>query len=395
MRLSTTWSYQLIYYLTAGLLFGAAFLRSLLIYQNDPALGQVQGLLFVWLLLFLIEVIISRRWTVFFYIYLVLQSILTLALLFSPEFPDYFAVLFAILSMQIMQHFNPRPGIVFIALFTPLMMIPLVRSLGTSIGIAFGVIYTALNALLAAYALATQRAYAARAHNLSLTQELQNSNRKLQSYSEELERLAVARERHHLARELHDSVTQTIFSMTLTTRASLLLLEKEPDQLKVQLDRLNHLASGALSEMQVLITELHPENTGRYGLVASLNRHIEGGFLPEDLSVTLEVEGNELLDPAEERGLFRIAQEALNNVVKHAQTSQAWIRLHLQKPFWMEIEDQGTGFDMYQAREGSTVGLASMSERAVNIGWELKITSSPGEGTMIRVQKKPNEERQT
>jgi signal transduction histidine kinase len=395
MRLSTTWSYQLIYYLTAGLLFSAALLRSLLVYRGDPAFGQVEGLLFAWFLLFLTERVITHRWSVFFHLYLVIQTVLTLVLLFSPGFPDYVSVLFAILSMQIMQHFNPRLGIVFIGMFTPLMMIPLARSLGISLGIAFGVVYTALNALLAAFALTTKRAYEARAHNLTLTQELERSNQQLQAYSEELERLAVARERHHLARELHDSVTQTVFSMTLVTRASLMLLEKEPYQLKIQLDRLNQLASGALSEMRVLIAELHPVNAGRYGLAASLKRHIEEGFLPDDLTVALEVEGNGLLEPAEEQGLFRIAQESLNNIVKHAQTSQAWIRLHLQEPFWMEIEDRGRGFDLYHARDSSTVGLASMSERAVNIGWELKVTSSPGEGTTIRVQKKPNEERLT
>jgi signal transduction histidine kinase len=139
--------------------------------------------------------------------------------------------------------------------------------------------------------------------------------------------------------------------------------------------------------MRVLISELRPEKVAEGGLVAALHRHLADRHWPESLAVSLEVEGDQPLNLAEEQGLFRIAQEALNNIVKHAQASQAHIRLHLIEPLWLEIEDQGQGFDSERARDSGHVGLASMSERAAEIGWNLRIITAPGAGTRIRVDK--------
>jgi len=395
MKPSTDWSHQWIFYLTAGFLFGAALLRSLLYYRDTPVMSQVLGLLMVWLLLLMAsETAISRRWPRYFPIYLILQSILVFALLFMPDASDFYAVLFFILSMQIMQRFSPRLGAVWIGMFTPLMTLPLVRTYGVSKGIAFALIYTAGNVLSAAYALATQRAHAARVRNQAVMQELQEANRQLQAYAAQHEKLAVARERHRLARELHDSVTQTIFSMTLTTQSAALLLDRDPGRVGAQLDRLSQLAQSALSEMRVLISELRPEKVGKGGLALALRRHLADCHLPENLAVSLEVKGDQSLDPAEEQSLFRIAQEALNNIVKHAQASQAQIRLHLAEPFWIEVQDQGQGFDLQRARNSGRVGLVSMGERAAEIGWRLQVITSPGAGTRVRVEKKPSEGRQ-
>jgi len=98
--------------------------------------------------------------------------------------------------------------------------------------------------------------------------------------------------------------------------------------------------------------------------------------------------GSGTLAPAEEAGLFRIAQEALNNVVKHAGIRQAVIRLQLDETPWMEIVDEGTGFDRRQVEGGDRMGLAGMSERAAEIGWQIGVESAPGAGTRIRVEKK-------
>jgi signal transduction histidine kinase len=264
-------------------------------------------------------------------------------------------------------------------------------------GMALTLVYTAVNVFLGSYVLATQRAQVARAQSHALAQELQEANRQLQASAERLEQLAVARERHHLAHELHDSVTQTIFSMTLTTQSALLLLDRDPCQVSLQLDRLTDLAHSALAEMHALISELRPEEKATGGLAAALRRHLAERRLPESLAVSLEVEGDQPLEPAEERSLFRIAQEVLNNIVKHAQASQAHIRLHLTEPFWMEIEDQGRGFDLQQARAGGRaggqLGLISMDERAAEMGWDLQVITSPGAGTRIRVEKPPRGER--
>lgn len=388
-------SHQWVFHLTAGFLFGAALLRSLLYYRDTPAIGQVLVLLTAWLLLLVSEAAISRRQSGYFPIYLMLQSGLAVALMFMPEASDFFAVLFWILSMQLMQRFSPRLGAVWIGLFTPLMTLPLVRTYGVAKGVTFALVYTGANVILASFALATRRAQAARAQHQALAQDLRSANRQLQAYAAQHEQLAVARERHRLARELHDSVTQTIFSMTLTTQSAALLLDRDPGRVGAQLDRLGELAHSALAELRALISELRPATVAEGGLIAALRRYLAEGHLPESLAVDLEVEGDPLarLAPAEEQGLFRIAQEALNNIVKHARASQAHIRLHLAVPYWMAIQDTGQGFDLQQARNSGGLGLTGMAERAAEIGWCLQVITSPGTGTRVRVEK-PSEGRQ-
>ncbi len=386
-----------VFYLTAGLLFASALLRSLLLYGGDPIIVQALGLLAAWLILFASETATSLGWpgrfTWYFPIYLVLQTLVTLGLLFLPNSPDYFGILFGILSMQVIQHWNPRVGAIWIALFSLLLILPLVRIFGPANGLAFALIYTAINVLLAFYALTTRRAEAVRTQNEALAQQLQTANRQLQTYSTRLEQLAAARERQRLARELHDSVTQTIFSMTLTTQSATLLLERDPDRVGAQLARLTQLAQNALSELRVLIAELGSEKSGAETLNVRLRRHLAERPLPDNLSITFEADGTRTLSQAEEQSLFRIAQEALNNIVKHAHAARAYIRLHLAEPFWMEIQDDGQGFDLEYARNDGRVGLTSMRERAAEIGWDLHISTGRGRGTCIRVEK-PAGERQ-
>src|SRR5512137_1486968 len=103
MKRSADQSYQWIFYLTAGFLFGAVLLRSLLVYRGSPELMQVLGLLAVWLALFASEAAISPRWPRYSPIYLALQTSLVVVLLTRPGFRDYFAALFAMLGMQAMQ----------------------------------------------------------------------------------------------------------------------------------------------------------------------------------------------------------------------------------------------------------------------------------------------------
>jgi len=383
------WLSQRIYYLASSLYFGAVFLRSLLIYRDSPVLVQVLGLLLVWCVLFVSEPAISRRWSRYFPIYLLCQTALVFTLLSRPGFTDFYGSLLPILSMQVMLRLNPKIGGLWIGLCALIMMLLLVRTYGSFQAFALTLIFTAANVFFGTYTLATRRAQVARVQNQALALELQEANHQLEAYSTQLAQLAVARERNRLARELHDSVTQTVFSMTLTIQSALLLLDRDPGRVGVHLDRLNQLARSALAEMQVLISELKPDKAAREGLVPILRRHLAGSRLPENLSVSLEVEGDQRLELGEEQSLFHIAEEALNNIVKHAQTSQAQIRLHLAEPFWMEIGDQGQGFDLRQAQNSGRVGLSSMHERAVEIGWDLQVITSPGAGTRIRVEKAP------
>jgi signal transduction histidine kinase len=386
VRHSTEWLSKSIYILAASLYLAAVVLRTWLMYRGEPAFDATLALLLFWSLLFASEPAVTRRWPTYFSFYLIFQTGLVFFLMNQPGTPDFMGVLLSVLSMQAMLRLPAWVGGLWIALCAVAMYLVLVGEFANQ-AIALVIIYTASNVFVGSYTRTTRRAQAAHLHNQQLAGELEQANLRLQEFSARAEQLAAARERNRLARELHDSVTQTVFSMNLTTQSAALLLERNPSQANQQLERLYALAHSALSEMQTLINHLKPESSAQEGLPAALRRLLTESQFIGSLPVTLDVEGEGLLRSSEEQNLLRIAQEALNNILKHAQASQAYIRLHLVEPFWMEIEDQGCGFDPTQAQHSGRVGLASMRERAAEIGWTFKIISSPDMGTCIRVAK--------
>jgi signal transduction histidine kinase len=376
--------------LPAALVFGSVVLRAGLTYRGSPEFIPVLAALGGWLALAGAEPAISRRWPRLFIPYLALEAALPLLMIGAPRLGnnDFLAVLFSILSMQAMRRLTPRQGAAITVLLSLLPAVGIVRLYGPAEGAGAILVYSGANAFLASYALANRRAGEARSHNEDLAREVEDTNRRLREALSEREQLAVARARHQLARDLHDSVTQTVFSMTLVTESAMLLLDRDPGRVEAQLDHLTGLAQGALAQMQTLIAELRPEVVAPGGLVPALKRNLVERHLPETLAVSVEVEGDGRLLPAEERGLYAIAREAVNNIVKHARASNARIRLHLAEPFWMEVSDDGRGFETAAAAEGGGVGLVGMGEQAAEIGWELTLRSAPGEGTRLQVIRK-------
>ena len=174
-----------------------------------------------------------------------------------------------------------------------------------------------------------------------------------------------------------------------------MLLNKEPKQITGQLDRLQELARGAAGEIQVLVNQLRPRPLTEGGLAVALRRLITDRERRDGLQVRLEISGS-----AEEKdlpemlavGLYRITQEALNNIVKHAGTCEAVVRLKLdRRPRLLEIEDNGAGFYPNRITHGlDHVGLLGMADRARELGWVLKVDSQPGRGTRIHVEENLN-----
>jgi signal transduction histidine kinase len=197
--------------------------------------------------------------------------------------------------------------------------------------------------------------------------------------------LASSEERAHLARELHDSVTQALFSMTLTARSIELLLERDPAAARTQLTQLRDLQREALAEMRALIFELRPGNVEQDGLERALRTHSAAlqGRIGLPIVVESELEGRLPLEI--EETFYRISQEALHNVVKHAAARQ--VRLEIRRVrdgVRLKIEDDGKGFDPATVRDGH-LGLAGMRARAAKIDAELECRSEPGRGTAIEV----------
>ncbi|MEN9933476.1 MAG: hypothetical protein RLZZ387_55 [Chloroflexota bacterium] len=199
---------------------------------------------------------------------------------------------------------------------------------------------------------------------------------------------AVLEERSRLARDLHDSISQQLFSMTLTAQAARAQLEKNPTRTASQLERLQETASAALAEMRALIFQLRPPGLSEQGLIATLQQHVAMLRRREGLTIDLFVSGEEYDTRGIEQVMYRIAQEALNNVVKHAGACQVEVSLNIQpEEVMMSIVDDGRGFEVSTAAGGQErhLGLVSMRERAAELGGRLELRSRPGEGTQITV----------
>lgn len=205
---------------------------------------------------------------------------------------------------------------------------------------------------------------------------------------EQAQQLAVMEERNRLARDLHDSVTQAVYSVTLYAEASARLLSL--GQVEVAADHLRELratAQQALREMRSLIFELRPPVLEKEGLVAALHARLDAVEGRSGVKTQFLVEGDATVPAELERELYRIAQEALNNALKHAQASS--IKLHLrldEQTVMMEIVDDGSGFLLEVAEDSGGMGLRGMQERAARLGGCLTVESSPGEGTKLKVE---------
>ena len=193
--------------------------------------------------------------------------------------------------------------------------------------------------------------------------------------------LTVIEERARLARELHDAVAQKLFSLRLTAAAALAAKDPAPE-----LERVQTLAKEALAELREVIFELRPAELAGDGLAESLRKHVQvldrvwGAGRGRRTAVRFE--GEEIaLPPEVEAEVFRIAQEALYNALRHGDPHEVTVRL---TPGALEIRDDGGGFDTEAgARDG--LGLESMRERAASVGGSLTIESS-GAGTIVRLE---------
>jgi signal transduction histidine kinase len=197
--------------------------------------------------------------------------------------------------------------------------------------------------------------------------------------------LAAGEERAHLARELHDSVTQALFSMTLVSRSVEMLLDRDTDAARAQLGQLRELQREALAEMRALIFELRPGNLEQDGLVRALKTHAAALQGRLGLPIVVESDLPERLPLPAEEVLYRIAQEALHNVVKHASAHQVRVDVRRNADHVrLRVTDDGKGFDPDAVPDGH-LGLAGMRARAERVGAQFTCTSRVGEGATVEV----------
>jgi signal transduction histidine kinase len=211
------------------------------------------------------------------------------------------------------------------------------------------------------------------------------ANARLYEQSRELSMLA---ERNRLALELHDAVSQKLFGLVLNAETARTLLERDPASAAGQVEKLQELAQEALDELRSLVFELRPPDLERDGLGGVLRKHVEMLARLEQREIDLELSGDLASDPARDGEVLRIAQEALQNALRHAEASYVAVRLHAADGrIDLEVEDDGVGFDLYaDGLRSRRLGLTSMEERAQRLGGKLTIHTAYHRGTVVHLE---------
>lgn len=213
------------------------------------------------------------------------------------------------------------------------------------------------------------------------TEELNKANQLLQQKAMQE---AVSAERTRLARDLHDAVTQTLFSATLIADVLPDIWRLNEDEARRRLEELRLLTRGALAEMRTLLVELRPNALVEVPLPTLLRQLSEALTGRSRIDIQFSFDGEGALSPEVQVALYRIAQEALNNVVKHSKATQAMLVLRLGEQVRLSITDNGVGFDPAGVT-ADHLGLKIMCERSEAILAKFNLYSEPGEGTQITV----------
>lgn len=198
--------------------------------------------------------------------------------------------------------------------------------------------------------------------------------------------LAVLEERQRLARNLHDAINQSLFSAGLIAEVLPRLWERDQAEARRSLEDLRRLTRGAMAEMRALLSELRP-STLTDAELGELLRLLGSAFTGRtNIPAKVTMTGQGVLPAEVQVAIYRICQEALNNVAKHARASSVEIDLqHEGSSIGLSIRDNGQGFDPEQTASGH-YGLSMMHERAEEIGAILSITSRPGHGTELTIR---------
>src|SRR3954453_11131215 len=201
--------------------------------------------------------------------------------------------------------------------------------------------------------------------------------------------LSIVEERNRLARELHDSVTQRLVGVVLAAESASTLLERSPAAAAEEIARVRELARGAMDELRAVVFELRPASLEAEGLAAALRKHVDVLRRVSGRPIELSVAGPPRLPGASAAQVFRIAQEALQNALRHAEAEHIEVRLegNGNGRLVLSVADDGRGFDpARRAVRGRRLGLTSMGGRAEELGGTLAIDSTVGEGTRVRLE---------
>lgn len=371
-------------------LWGATTLRWIMEYieQDHPLIWLISALLLLYGVLMGLEPFLTYGASMRAHLYLAFQTTLVLvASLFYYEL-DFFAILYLPLCGQAFYLFERRTATIWASILVLATFVGQTIQFGWPEGLSFTFLYIAGLVFVGVFSTITIQAEESRRRSEELLEELREAHRQLQEYSGKAEELAVANERNRLARDLHDSVAQTLYGLTLQAEAASRRLESgRLADVADDLSEMRQSAQQTLTETRLLIFELRPPSLEKGGLIAALSERLEAverrsGFkIHTDFSELGEIPENI------EVNLYRIAQESLNNILKHAQASQVNITLGRERgKVILQISDNGIGFETSTSFERPGLGLKGIKERAEQNGGHVWFQSVPGDGSSIKVE---------
>ncbi|WP_367643910.1 histidine kinase [Bacillus sp. THAF10] len=226
-----------------------------------------------------------------------------------------------------------------------------------------------------------------------LANKIQNQVKSLQKLAEEKNELAIKahnaatiEERQRLARELHDSVSQQLFALSIMSSATIRLFDSHPEKAKKQLTEIASIAAKAQGEMRALLLHLRPVSLTNDSLSVGIQKLLVELEERTPISFQKDIAEIENLTNATEDHLFRIIQEAISNILRHADATNVKITMQQKGSnyVYIFIGDNGKGFDLNQHKQ-SSFGLHTMRERCEEIGGQFNIRSKKGEGTHIEI----------
>lgn len=385
-----TRSKPLIVYVISVLMLAATALRGLLqaFETNDPNRWIFVGLLLAYGILLFTDILIIRWLPAYLIVYFIIQSMIVVVLISLPLYApdrlqttDFYALLFLPLLVQVFIYFRRPAGYYWAVALTATSVTALFIQYGMSDGIQFAVTYILAYTMLGFLAIFYVNSEDAK-------KELNIANQKLREYAENAEVLAITEERNRLARDLHDSVTQSLYSLTLFAEAaSEELSAGKLETVASHLEELRQTSRQALQEMRLMVFELRPPELDTKGLGLALKERLEAVEARAGIETVNKFDIEERLSSKIELGLYNIAREALNNILKHSQATKVYITLLKENgKVIFEIRDNGIGLDELQASSRSGLGIKGMKERANQMGANLILEKNPAGGTLLRIE---------
>lgn len=353
--------------------------------QHHPLQWLLNAILIGYAILLIFNEFIIRDSEIRAHIYLAIQTMFIIGGMLLYYELDFFAILFMPLGGQAMFILPRLKAIVWIGIFSAAIIIGQLTQFEFPNGLPFTFLYLAGLFFVASFSTTMLRTNEARIQSDRLLDELQQAHRQLQDYAGQAEELATVKERNRLARELHDSVAQTLYGLTLQAEAAARnLTAGQIDEAAGALREIRDSAQQTLQETRLLIFELRPPILEQEGLITALQNRLESVESRSGLKVQIMLDEVKQLSAGIEAGLYGIANEALNNILKHARAKSVKVSLKKQgETIILEIQDDGVGFDVNGMSGG--MGLNGMKERAEQFGGDLQIMSD-NKGTTIRVE---------